>query len=592
MTHDRIAFRSGLPKRKDHFGHKTLRDGFEIRISVSNMFKRFSFACFVLLLTHPQEGVVVAQKQRSCSRFQVEGDCTSDECVWCDEISKCRGTGTSAENVCTGGSTACARISDSTGCDDEDTCAWCPDQQKCRKEFLGCEPAGGSCRRIGDEATCVGIVEDECQWCSLIDKCAEGTQSCDAISGGGGGGGGSCKNVIEAECSGDCAWCAIGDRCIPAAVSDGVCREGGISGNPCRLEDTIQGCDKLGTVCQWSLKNDKCLNARAKDDDEAATGQGGGNENGNPCRNAFVESECLLITGEMDEEVCQFCSEQSKCKRANAMCDYPSGEADVELEGMGGGFAVQDDGLGPTDANRVSLVLNKLSEVGMDGAEVDPTHSVNLEDKAFNITQVLGVFFGGITARRISFSSTVNGVGNIKLEAFQIRSNGTITNDGGESWTVNPGDIKFNIVLTDWAFCGDAVECDGGAVGEYIDVAVEIKGRKNNPEKDQDDELSFDLGGNVPLKLSTQVLLDGVSTELPDGFPSVETDGDKTLFFFRIPRFVESAVYDPVIEFSEANYDDFLLVDDPDDSSGFTFGVNAIVGWFVAAVTAHLLLRL
>jgi hypothetical protein len=262
---------------------------------------------------------------------------------------------------------------------------------------------------------------------------------------------------------------------------------------------------------------------------------------------------------------------------------------DLELESTGAGFAVQDDGLGSTDANRVLLVLNKVSEVAMDGTEVDPTHSVNVEEEEFTITQVLGVFFGGITARKISFSSSVNGVGNIKLEAFQILSNGTITNDGGETWVVRPGDVKFNIVLTDWSFCGVAAEC-GGAVGEYIDVAVGIKGRNNKPVEDQDDALSFDLGGHVPLQLSAQVSLDGVSTELPDGFPSVETDGDKALFFFRIPRFTESAFYDPVIEFAEANYDDFLL--DIDDSSGFSFGVNSIVGWFVAAVTAHLLLRL
>lgn len=551
--------------------------------------------------------------QNNCNRIQEQGECTSNvvrqldaECVWCDEIDKCRPGTTSAADVCGTGSgsgsgsaaAVCFRISDSSACDDETTCQWCPDQQKCKKEFLGCEPSGGSCKRVGDEATCVGLVDDDCQWCSLIDKCVRATKSCEDITGGGGSGGSggsSCKNVIEGECSGDCAWCPIGDRCIPAAVSDRVCKEGGISGNPCKLEDTIEGCNTLGTVCQWSLKSEKCINGRATDDDEEGTdGQGGGNGKGNPCKNAFVESECLLITGEMEEQVCQFCSEQSKCKKANATCDFPSGQTDVELGSRGGRFAVQDDGLGPTDANRVLLVLNKLSEVAMDGTMVDPTHSVNLEDKAFNITQVLGVFFGGIEARKISFSSSVNGVGNIKLEAFQIRSNGTITNDGGESWPVSPGDIKFNIVLTDWSFCGDAVECDGGAVGEYIDVAVEIKGRKNKPEKDQDDELLFDLGGNVPLQLSTTVLLDGVSTEMPDGFPSAETDGDKTLFFFRIPRFVESAVYDPVIEFSGANYDEFLDDSDPDDSdpddsSGFSFGVNAIVGWFVAAATAHLL---
>ena len=55
------------------------------------------------------------------------------------------------------------------------------------------------------------------------------------------------------------------------------------------------------------------------------------------------------------------------------------------------------------------------------------------------------------------------------------------------------------------------------------------------------------LGGGVPLILSSQVEVDGVSDAMPEGYPQLETTEDGTVFVFRFPVFSETLVYDPIV---------------------------------------------
>jgi hypothetical protein len=120
---------------------------------------------------------------------------------------------------------------------------------------------------------------------------------------------------------------------------------------------------------------------------------------------------------------------------------------------------------------------------------------------------------------------------------------------------VEPGDVKFNIIISDWSFCSTTNQCgDGNETGQFLDVAVQVQGNSDSPEQSAEDALLFNLGGGVPLILSKQVVIDDFSVEMPEGFPRVEMTAEGPLFVFRFPRFQESAEYDPIVEYTQATY--------------------------------------
>jgi hypothetical protein len=293
------------------------------------------------------------------------------------------------------------------------------------------------------------------------------------------------------------------------------------------------------------VDNSKCK----KVDNGGCTEEDGGSVKGNPCKNADFEPECKAL------DVCQWCDAQSKCKKADAICESPSGEVDLDLGDEGARFAVRDEGLGGTDPNTVSVALKYLFEIAEDGETQVGQSLVDLEFQEFEVKQVVGTFFEGIEARKISFEASIAEVGKIELDTYIMRSNGTINTSGGESWVVEPGDVKFNIIISDWSFCSTTNQCgDGNETGQFLDVAVQVQGNSDSPEQSAEDALLFNLGGGVPLILSKQVVIDDFSVEMPEGFPRVEMTAEGALFVFRFPRFQEYAVYDPIVEYTQATY--------------------------------------
>ena len=76
--------------------------------------------------------------------------------------------------------------------------------------------------------------------------------------------------------------------------------------------------------------------------------------------------------------------------------------------------------------------------------------------------------------------------------------------------------------------------------------------QKNTQEKKgNSNNITYDLGGDVPLVLSNRVLKDGAWVSMPDGFPKMETQGGSAIFIFRFPKFNDNAVYDPIIGMGE-----------------------------------------
>jgi hypothetical protein len=292
-------------------------------------------------------------------------------------------------------------------------------------------------------------------------------------------------------------------------------------------------------------------------------------------------AECTL------DPLCLWCDAQSTCRPFTENCSIPSGRVEVDFDYLADRdtvspfFAIQDDGLGTADPNSVSIRLARLYEIDSNGRTIGPS-LVDLGIQRYKLEQKIGLFFGGyIRAQKLSFHVDIDTVGRVEMETYVILSNGTIYNsDGPEKWNVVPGDIKFNLRLSNWTFCGDDTStCGTDEESAYIDIAFDIKGRLGSPFVSQSNRLLFDLGGNVPLVLSSQIDVDGTTQAMPLGFPRAEAAlNQTTLVFFRFPRFADTIVYDPIVPYHTAtivDLNDGVVKDDSPSTVSPTVALSA-----------------
>ena len=484
-----------------------------------------------------------------CNKNQSEDECPEADCFWCSDKAKCR----NSEAECPGqGRTNTCK--DLTGDDCESNgCLWCPDVEVCTAS------RGGKCPQSGGNGGGNG------------NGSSNGNANGNANGQGNGklglGLGALCNQLVgDTNCTAntECRWCPSNSKC---KILDAACDDGslGVRGNPCKDAANETTCfDTPG--CLWCTDNSKCKKDIATcgedDDDEDSIEDGGsqtsiddgnqtsiddGGVKGNPCK-FLPQPEC--DAGELTG-VCQWCSDQGKCKKSDGLCESQSDEVEIELDYEGARINVQDDGLGVADPNAVFIGLNYLFEVAADGVTQLNSSLIDFEYQDFEIKQVVGTFFDNIQARKISFEATITNVGSIEMDIFVMLSNGTITN-GEESWAVEAGDVKFNLIIDDWLFCGESNPCgDESEVGHYLDIAIEVQGNSTSPEASEDDGLVFNLGGGVPLVLSKRVEVDNFMVDMPKGYPRAESSDQGTVFFFRFPKFEERVQYDPIVEYTQ-----------------------------------------
>merc|ERR1712107_264909 len=80
-----------------------------------------------------------------------------------------------------------------------------------------------------------------------------------------------------------------------------------------------------------------------------------------------------------------------------------------------------------------------------------------------------------------------------------------------------------------------------------VDVVISVKG-KGNVSLTGSSGSSVSLGGDSAMKLSDQVQLDGSQwVTMPAGYPSVDLQGQSSVFTFRFPKFDQTALYDPLM---------------------------------------------
>jgi hypothetical protein len=242
----------------------------------------------------------------------------------------------------------------------------------------------------------------------------------------------------------------------------------------------------------------------------------------------------------------------------------------VNIVGKSGKFSIFDTALGKSDPNAVTIEIDALREVAADGttsvgAGGNAKHSLEtFANQRFTIDDPVDDDVAGVQAQKVLFSTSVNGIGKLEVQTFIFKSSGSVGTDT-ETWSARVDDVKFNIKLSDWSFCGDTgTSCsqdNSEQIGNYVDVDIKIKGKFSTPipsgisvadENDWPSPKAFDLGGNIPLQLSNRVFVDGVWTSMPDGYPKMINTGGSAIFTFRFPRFADTAVYDPVVGFSRS----------------------------------------
>ena len=234
----------------------------------------------------------------------------------------------------------------------------------------------------------------------------------------------------------------------------------------------------------------------------------------------------------------------------------------IKVLGQSGKFTIYNNDTGTSDPNRVTVELDSLYELAANGAQVGKAgsskHSINtFASQNFSIAKPVDAelnsklsLVGPVSATKVSFSSTVGSVGVIEVDVLIMKNAGTIGSDK-ESWAVRANDVKFNIVLKDWKWCGGAATCKQGKaveVGAFVDVAVKIKG-KGTPTKSTKPgaNKTVALGAGVALELSDRVSVDGKWAAMPAGYPKMSTVGGSVVFTFRFPKFSKIATYDPVV---------------------------------------------
>jgi len=515
-----------------------------------------------------------------CNNFQTEMDCmeTEKSCFWCASQGKCRDSQCIEEDIDGPPGTQrprfCAARRNQTMCLlENDSCIWCEDREVCRRSEEECPGKGrlNRCRALSKD-TCE--TEDSgCLWSEGRDRCFSrrgslpifgtvledftGTVVCPLLT-------------TQENCTTTlmCRWC--GDTCQSAREA---CEDGSLGErrNPCRLTESEDVCLEMDGClwCGFTNSTRKCRRAThavcTTIDDFDEFLDGGGDDDflsiadSGPCFSIDAQPECD------DRLECQWCEAQLRCKNNETACREPSGEVILDLvESSMGRFKIQDDGLGPTDPNTVSVVLSYIYEVTEDGTTIQES-LVDLDFQTYNIKQSIDYYLGNIEARKILFESVIDGVGAVEMEVYIMISNGTISEpDWMETWDVQRGDVKFNLVLKDWTFCGQVSPCgNSNEVSAYIDLALEIRGIFDEPVGVEDDSFSYNLGGNVPLRLSSVIEKDGFMQDIPEGFPRLEISDDQgPVFVFRFPIFEDFIVYDPLIPYSNSIP---ILTDEPEE---------------------------
>eukprot|EP00931_Biecheleriopsis_adriatica_P034044 TRINITY_DN19705_c0_g1_i1.p1 TRINITY_DN19705_c0_g1~~TRINITY_DN19705_c0_g1_i1.p1 ORF type:complete len:356 (-),score=68.82 TRINITY_DN19705_c0_g1_i1:139-1206(-) len=219
----------------------------------------------------------------------------------------------------------------------------------------------------------------------------------------------------------------------------------------------------------------------------------------------------------------------------------------VDILGQSGKFTIYDERRGK--ATGIQVTMDALREVDSTGQPVGTSGSVKHSIETFAAQEFaiapaedVTLEDGNVSAVKVSFSSSISSIGTIRVDTYVLGKSGVL-GPPGEKWSVQPGDLKWNIALSNWTWCG----CKKGQQSEegaFIDLEISVKGLTAMEVKGNK---SLSLGDGATLELSDQVYADGTWSAMPEGYPKITVQGSSTTFTFRFPKFETSSLYDPLI---------------------------------------------
>lgn len=205
-------------------------------------------------------------------------------------------------------------------------------------------------------------------------------------------------------------------------------------------------------------------------------------------------------------------------------------------------------------ASTVTIDFDSLHEVDVNGNIVGKSgalaqkHSINsFATQAFKFSNIRDVQYKNLTMQEFDFVTDVNEIGKMKVVTYIVEQEGSVSTDA-ETWSVSPGDVKFNIEFSEWTWCSPCTDGEGA----FIDLRIAMKGNKDQPDTNSSSAKSVELGGST-LQLSSRVVLDNQELDMPEGYPKIETKGGSQVYVFRFPKFAQKAVYDPLLQMSTSN---------------------------------------
>eukprot|EP00930_Biecheleria_cincta_P090507 TRINITY_DN798_c1_g1_i1.p1 TRINITY_DN798_c1_g1~~TRINITY_DN798_c1_g1_i1.p1 ORF type:complete len:1184 (-),score=164.57 TRINITY_DN798_c1_g1_i1:545-3970(-) len=292
----------------------------------------------------------------------------------------------------------------------------------------------------------------------------------------------------------------------------------------------------------------------------------------------------------------------------------PLARTTVDVVGQSGKFYVYPEGKKRQDG--ILITMDALREVDAAGSTVgsggQAKHSFNsFATQAFTVGQAVDVQVDGVPATKISFSSQISTVGELRVDTYVMKGFGQV-GPPDETWQVAPGDLKWNIEFPRWAFCSPSNPCksrrlqqgngggnsnNGGGNGngngnsspptplptpspssssstlllptpspsptplastpsqgsstvngEFIDLDITVAYPNSKGIAHRGGiSTSLSLSDGMNLELSQKVQVDGSWVSMPAGYPAVTLEAKSSTFTFRFPKFSSTAMYDPLI---------------------------------------------
>ncbi|KAL3866252.1 hypothetical protein ACJMK2_043567 [Sinanodonta woodiana] len=224
----------------------------------------------------------------------------------------------------------------------------------------------------------------------------------------------------------------------------------------------------------------------------------------------------------------------------------------------------------PSDGpDSVVVEFSAIKEKSMDGTEVGKTgskHSFNtFANQNFTFSEVVNGSYQNLTTVQFNFSADLSSVSSQLVTVVYIFTKAGNITVGNETTEVEPGTVKFNIEIRNWTFCGTSnticSKSTANESGALIDFDIDIKGKGNATKVNETTERkngtrgdSYELGGGAKVIMSKKVKYDnGDWSDMPDGYPSVNSTGSKQTFTFRFMKFNQSVLYDPTIKLGQGN---------------------------------------